>query len=206
MKILVLFAHPALEKSRVNKQLIKEYKLKDNVTFHDLYQAYPDFDIDIKKEQDLLLTHDIVLLHHPFYWYSIPALLKEWIDLVLEHGWAYGSEGNQLRNKYILQVISTGGKAESYSKDGFVGVTMGELLLPLKKTFKLCKMKYLAPFIVHGTHLIQPEEVEQNKIELNQFIRALANDNINLNKVENIDQINLNLEKIITVSKESNNA
>ena len=88
-RILVLFAHPALEKSRVNKRLIKEVENIENVTFHDLYEEYPDFYIDIKREQKLLTENDIIIFHHPMYWYSIPAQLKQWEDLVMEHNWAY---------------------------------------------------------------------------------------------------------------------
>ena len=93
--ILILFAHPALEKSRVNRVLIRDIPGIEGVTFHDLYETYPDFDIDVAREQELLLAHDTIVLHHPFFWYSTPAMLKEWQDLVLEHGWAYGSGGNR---------------------------------------------------------------------------------------------------------------
>ena len=95
-KVLILFAHPALEKSRVNKRLIRAVENIDNITLHDLYEEYPDFDVDIKREQKLLTEHEVIILHHPFYWYSTPALLKQWEDLVLEHGWAYGSKGKRL--------------------------------------------------------------------------------------------------------------
>ena len=42
-RVLVLFAHPALEKSRVNRRLIRAAQGLEGVTFHDLYEAYPDF-------------------------------------------------------------------------------------------------------------------------------------------------------------------
>ncbi len=82
-KVLILFAHPALEKSRVNKPLLQLANTLENVTIHDLYELYPDFNIDVPHEQQLLLEHDIILWHHPLYWYHAPALLKQWIDLVL---------------------------------------------------------------------------------------------------------------------------
>ncbi|MCB0293189.1 MAG: NAD(P)H-dependent oxidoreductase, partial [Calditrichaeota bacterium] len=85
-KILIIFAHPAFQKSRVNARLIEGLAQMEGITFHDLYQAYPEFDIDIAAEQQLLTGHDVIVFHHPFFWYSTPALLKEWQDLVLEHG------------------------------------------------------------------------------------------------------------------------
>jgi len=84
--VLILFAHPALEKSRVNRRLVAAVQGLEGVTFHDLYEAYPDFYIDVKHEQRLLEAHDIIAFQHPLYWYSTPSLLKEWQDLVLEHG------------------------------------------------------------------------------------------------------------------------
>ena len=62
----------------------------EGVRLHDLYEAYPDFLIDVEAEQALLLEHDVIVFQHPVYWYSSPAILKEWQDLVLEHGFAYG--------------------------------------------------------------------------------------------------------------------
>jgi len=44
----------------------------------------------------------MIVFHHPFYWYSSPAILKEWQDLVLEYGFAYGHEGTALRGKKSL--------------------------------------------------------------------------------------------------------
>ncbi|MGD8698096.1 MAG: NAD(P)H-dependent oxidoreductase, partial [Gemmatimonadales bacterium] len=74
-RILILFAHPALEKSRVNQVLAKKIRDLDGITFNDLYEAYPEFDIDVGREQELLEAHDVVVLHHPFFWYSTPAIL-----------------------------------------------------------------------------------------------------------------------------------
>src|SRR5688572_21464047 len=98
-RILLLFAHPALEKSRVHKTLLHRVEHLPNVTVNDLYQHYPFFDIDIQREQELLLTHDIYVFQHPLYWYSSPAIIKQWQDLVLEHGWAYGRHGRMLVGK-----------------------------------------------------------------------------------------------------------
>ncbi|THB64446.1 MAG: NAD(P)H oxidoreductase, partial [Gammaproteobacteria bacterium] len=96
-KILLIFAHPALQNSRVNAQLIEYVKDLDGVTFLDLYEEYPDFNIDVKHEQNLLTEHDIVIFHHPLLWFSVPALIREWMDLVFQHMWAYGKTGNALQ-------------------------------------------------------------------------------------------------------------
>lgn len=76
MKVLIIFAHPAFHKSHVNKILLDGLEKFDDVTIHDLYEVYPDFDIDIKREQELLSQHDCIVFHYPLFWYSTPALLK----------------------------------------------------------------------------------------------------------------------------------
>jgi len=131
-RILILFAHPALQKSRVNRQLIEYVKGIDGVTFHDLYEAYPDFHIRIKREQEMLIKHNIIVFHHPLFWFSIPSLLKEWMDLVLEHRWAYGKDGNALRGKKLLNAITTGGRESLYQKDGLNKHTISEFLIFFK--------------------------------------------------------------------------
>lgn len=52
-KVLIIFAHPAKSKSKINMALRKNVEQLENVTVHDLYDCYPDFMIDIKKEQAL---------------------------------------------------------------------------------------------------------------------------------------------------------
>src|SRR5690349_3159009 len=96
MKILILFAHPRLRNSVVQSALIKAVAGLEGVTFRDLYASYPDYMIDVEAEQKALLAHDVIVLQHPFYWYSSPAIIKEWQDLVLENGWAYGPGGTAL--------------------------------------------------------------------------------------------------------------
>src|SRR5688572_33193483 len=100
-RVLILFAHPVLERSRVNRRLVEAVTGLDDVTVHDLYETYPTLSIDVRREQALLLEHDVVVAQHPFYWYSTPSVLKEWQDLVLEHGWAYGHGGTRLHGKIL---------------------------------------------------------------------------------------------------------
>ena len=81
-KVLVVFAHPAFQRSRVNRALLAAAKATEGVTVHDLYETYPDFLIDVRDEQKLLEEHDAVVIQHPFFWYSSPALVKEWLRTI----------------------------------------------------------------------------------------------------------------------------
>jgi len=149
-RILILFAHPALERSRNHRYLIEAAREVEGVTVNDLYEQYPDMLIDVKREQDLLINHDVVIMQHPFYWYSSPAILKEWQDLVLEHRWAYGEGGVALSGKLMFNAITTGGSLDAYQTAGMHGHTIREFLLPFERTARLCNMIYLAPFVVYG--------------------------------------------------------
>ena len=150
-RVLVLFAHPALQKSRIHRHLAAAARGVPGVTFHDLYEAYPDLHVDVDREQGLLLRHDVIVFQHPFYWYSCPALLKEWLDVVLEYGFAYGRDGDQLHGKKLLSAISTGGSEQAYAPGGHNHFTMREFLVPFEQTARLCGMTWLPPFVVHGT-------------------------------------------------------
>ena len=130
-KILIIFAHPAIARSTMNRAMKAAVDDLDGVTVHDLYRCYPDFYIDVAHEQRLCEEHDVIIFQHPFYWYSTPSIIKEWLDLVLQHGWAYGSEGKALAGKQALSVISTGGRAEAYCPEGYNRFTMRQLLAPI---------------------------------------------------------------------------
>lgn len=149
-RVLVLFAHPALQKSRANITLVGAVKSLPGVTFHDLYETYPEFDIDVDREQRQLLDHDVIVFQHPFYWYSCPSLLKEWMDLVLEFGFAYGNGGTKLAGKALLSAVTTGGAESAYSRTGHNYFSISELLTPFEQTARLCGMRWLPPFIVHS--------------------------------------------------------
>lgn len=196
-KILILFAHPAFEKSRVNKHLSDAVNGLEGVYFHDLYQEYPDFQIDVDREQELLEQHDIIIFHHPFFWYSTPAILKEWQDLVLEHGWAYGSQGNALQGKLFMNVITTGGKETAYSVEGRNHFTIRQLLAPMEQTANLCKMTFLAPYVVHGTHSITPEEIAHSRSEYRELLIALQENRVDIDAAHRISRINDPSENVI---------
>jgi len=189
-KILIQFAHPALQKSRVNKILIEELPDMEGITFRDIYQIYPEMDIDVSAEKELLEQHEIVVFQHPFFWYSTPAILKEWQDLVLEHGWAYGSEGNALRNKLFFNVITSGGRKEAYCEEGYNHYTVRQLLSPFEQTANLCKMIFLPPYVIHGTLSITEEEVRKHKETYYQLLTLLAEDQIDIKKSRKINYLN----------------
>jgi glutathione-regulated potassium-efflux system ancillary protein KefG len=171
--ILILFSHPALQKSRVHRRLLRSVPALPGVSLNDLYENYPDYDIDVRREQDLLTAHDVIVFQHPFYWYSVPPLLKQWQDLVLEHGWAYGSRGTALRGKRTLHIVSTGGSAAAYHPQGDNRFTVRALLAPWEQTARLCGMEFLPPFVIHGTHGLMADGLESEADRYRLFLVGL---------------------------------
>lgn len=149
-RTLVLLAHPDPDGSRVNSALADAVRDLDDVTVRDLVAVRRADGFDAAEEQRLLMEHDTVVLQFPWYWYSVPGILKEWMDQVLLHGFAYGSGGTKLRGKTLQVVTTTGGPGESYRPGGYNRFTMDELLRPLDATAHLCGMTLGEPFVVHG--------------------------------------------------------
>jgi len=159
LRILVIFAHPRFEDSITHKVLFSTYAEFKHLLIRDLYELYPDFNIDVAAEKEALLAHDLIIWQHPLYWYSCPPLLKQWIDMVLEFGWAYGPGGNALEGKFFMQLVSSGGSREVYSTEGRNRFTLNTFLTPFSQTVLLCKAHYLPPFAVQGTHRLLPADL-----------------------------------------------
>lgn len=160
MKILVNVFHPQLATSRVNRRWVEALENHDGIHVNKPYEHYPDWNIDVAFEQSLLLAHDRIVFQHPFWWYSTPPLMKKWLDDVLTYGWAYGPGGVALQGKDWVSAISSGGPADSYQSGGYNNYSMSELLKPLQQTANLIGMKFLPPFILHGTVQISPEAID----------------------------------------------
>lgn len=169
MKTLVIVAHPNLHQSKVNKTWMNRLKQED-LTIHNLYAQYPEFEIDVEKEQKLLLEYDRIVFQFPFYWYSTPALLKQWQDSVLSYGFAYGSEGNKLHGKELMLVISSGGPSEAYQAGGYNQYTMSELTRPLQATANLCGMHFLPSFLLQGMMNLTDEKLQESAEELVTYV------------------------------------
>ncbi len=197
-KVLINFAHPAKSRSNVNKALRKAVEGIEGVTVNDLYANYPDFMIDVKREQQLCESHDIIIFQHPFYWYSTPAIVKEWLDLVLEHGWAYGSGGNALAGKVFCQVITAGGDASTYQQDGFNAFTLKQLTAPLQATAKLCQLIWLPPFAVTGVHRGLPvEQTQAYAQDYKRTVIALRDSTLNIEQAMQLEQLNSDINQLI---------
>ncbi|EJB5281334.1 NAD(P)H-dependent oxidoreductase [Vibrio vulnificus] len=197
-KVLVIYAHPSQHRSEVNAPLFAAAQAVDGVTCVDLYAEYPQFDINIDKEQARLLEHDVIVFQFPLYWYSTPALLKEWQDLVLEYGFAYGTDGIALKDKLMLCVVSAGGKEEAYKAEGYNHFTIRQLLAPIEQMAALTNMHYLPPLAIFGARTaLEENRIDQHVEGYLTLLRALVEDRVNIHAANHLNKITHALPQII---------
>jgi glutathione-regulated potassium-efflux system ancillary protein KefG len=182
LRVLVLFAHPAQREASINVAMAARARGLESVTFVDLYEEYPRFDIDIDREQHRLMEHETVVLQYPTFWYSSPAILKEWQDLVLEYGFAYGPLGRRLQDKTLLVATTTGGRDVDYSRSGGNHHAYRQFLLPVEQTAKLCGMRFLPPFVLHGANHLESPAAQAHIASYPILLSALAERAIDLER------------------------
>lgn len=158
-EIVVVAAHPTLEHSRVARALLREMAAgaatsKRRVHVRDLYALYPDYFIDIAAEQAAVAAARLIVWLQPIQWYSMPPLLKLWLDEVFAFGWAYGPGGTALRGKDLWLVASTGGPEASYHPAGYNRYFFDAYLPPYEQTARLTGMRWLPPLVLHGAHRV----------------------------------------------------
>lgn len=190
MKTLILFAHPRLERSKFNKSMLNRIPKHPDISFVDLYEWYPDFNIDIEKEKSRLVAHDLIIWHHPIYWYSCPPLLKQWMDMVLEFQWAYGPGGNALAGKKVFNCVTTGGAGDAYQHEGRNRFTLREFLAPFDQTAYLCKMDYFPPYAIMGTHRLSQDDMHKALLDFEEFMMAVVEDRIDWNAAKQLTFLN----------------
>lgn len=184
-RVLVLYAHPRPDRSEINRPLAAAAREVPGVTFVDLYAEYPRFEIDVDIEQARLREHDVVVFQHPVYWYSSPAILKEWQDLVLEYGFAYGSGGDELRGKVLMNAVTAGAREDVYSKHGAYERTLRDYFAPFEYTAKLCGMRYLSPLALYAAgHAADEDRLEAHVERYRKLLAALVDDRLDLDGAE----------------------
>ncbi|HNJ84673.1 MAG TPA: NAD(P)H-dependent oxidoreductase [Piscinibacter sp.] len=163
-EVLVLAAHPQMEQSRINRAMLQAAAgaaaaSNGRIELRDLYALYPDYFIDSAAERARLAAARLVVMQCPVHWYSLPPLLKLWLDEVLAFGWAYGPGGTALQGKDLWLALSTGGSQQAYSPEGYNRYFFDAFLPPMEQTAALCGMRFLPPLVLHGAHHAGEAEV-----------------------------------------------
>jgi glutathione-regulated potassium-efflux system ancillary protein KefG len=187
-KLIVYYAHPGHKHSHVNRHMARAAARIDGITFVDLYADYPRFDINVDIEQQRLLDHDVIVFQFPVFWYSTPSILKEWQDLVLEHGFAYGSNGDKLAGKHMLLAVTGAGPADAYTDQGYQHYPLRTFLTPLEQTARLCSMHFTAPYVLYGAlQALDAGQVEPHVDGYRQLLEAIRDDRYDFSAAENLD-------------------
>ncbi len=125
---LVLFAHPYLEHSKSNRELINFYVRHQHYDFRDLYEEYPDFHIPAFRERKRIGNYDRIIFHFPLIWFGIPPLLKLWMDEVFDVKWQKEDINNPMEGQEAIILVTTNFREQHFTKEGQFGHTMDELL------------------------------------------------------------------------------
>ncbi len=169
-RVLVLYAHPAPHLSRVNRRLADAARMVEGVYVHDLYETYPDYYIDLAREHALIAQAEVLVFLHPFQWYSMPALMKAWIDEVFHEDWSHGHESGAARGKGYWLVTTTGGAAEDYAPGARHGRPFGDYLAHFEQIAALCGMHWIAPHVLHGARSVDAGAVDAH---IERFVTRL---------------------------------
>ena len=174
-KVLLILSHPFYDKSLANKAVVDKLKeLIPKMEISHLEKLYPDYKIDIKKEQDKLKAADSIILEFPMFWYNAPSMMRKYFEDVLAHGFAYGGSGTALKGKKLIVSMTMGAPDEVYkdkmSAENVVGTGMGALA-------KLCNLKYEGTFATPGVMYFikdKPDVLKKKMDELSKQAQKVA--------------------------------
>lgn len=141
---------------------------------------------DVRAEQAKLLWADVLILQFPLWWFTMPAILKGWIDRVYAYGFAYGvgelsdrrwgdryGEGT-LAGKRAMLLVTTGGWEEHYAARGVNG-PIDDLLFPINHGILYYPgHDVLPPFVVYRAGSINEVGFDLVAERLRERMRTLA--------------------------------
>jgi len=135
---------------------------------------------DIQEELDKLLWADLLILNFPIYWFSVPAILKGWIDRVLVSGVCYGGkrfyDQGGLAGKKALVTVTLGGREHMFGEDAIHG-PLEDMLRPLLRgTLAYVGLEVLPPFVAWHVPYISAEARAQFRVGYHERLENLEQD------------------------------
>lgn len=175
--ILIVSGHPELTHSVANATILDEVETAlPDVEIRRLDRLYPDGKFNIAAEQESLLRADVIVWQFPFSWYSLPGLMKLWLDQVFVHGFAHGSTA-KLGGKKLTLSFTTGAPQALYSSDGFFGHNVEDYLTQFDTTARLCNLDMQAPIYTCGISYADRDEdkiAQQKAMAQEHALRLVA--------------------------------
>lgn len=163
MQTLIIVAHPELARSNTQPFFKAAIENFSNVTWHPLAA-----DFNVEQEQSLLLQNDRIILEFPLYWYSAPALLKQWMDTVMTTKFAAGHQ-YALEGKELGIVVSTGDNGNAFQAGAAEKFTISELMRPFEAFANKTKMMYLPILAVHQFLYLEPDAQQRLMVAYQQY-------------------------------------
>lgn len=167
--VVILVAHPNLQTSTANKELLDAVKELDNVSVYNLYEGKDEaFNAD---EWSRILTDATALVFQfPFHWMSAPYMLKRWEDEVLTQL----ARTPSIAGKPLMVVVTAGSESDAYRSGGKNRFTVDELLRPYQASAILSGMVWQTPLIIYGTSNEDPaKNIAQGAIQYRKVIDSL---------------------------------
>lgn len=169
-KTLVVFAHPYLEHSNSNAELINFYVRQQHFTLRDLYEEYPDFHIAAFRERKRIKNYERFIFQFPLIWFGMPPLLKLWIDEVFDRDWLKEENYNPLEGKEVYILVTTGGKERSFHRNGTYQFTVEELISGLIVSLSVFKADIKNIKIVYEANKLSKKEIIIHKQEFSELL------------------------------------
>lgn len=166
LKTLVVVSHPEINNSQTQQFLLQGAKLQD-VTWH---QVEALGEIDVEKEQALLMENDRIIFQFPLYWYAAPAGLKNWEDKVLTRNFVYGDGDDNLGDKEFGIVVSTGMPLKEFQRGGSENISIDEIMAPYFAIADRAKMNILPTFTIAQFQYLNDQEQMQLLIDYQRFL------------------------------------
>lgn len=148
---LIIASHPYPDRTVFNKALWEVARQADRVEFKNLEMTYGDkvrgldFGIDVDAERKAYEGKDLVVFIFPIHWFNLTPLLKAYMNEVWTQ-WA----PTALKGKRMLVVVTAGAGEGSYLHQGNVGLTISEVLAPMRASANYAGMTYLEPLAFLG--------------------------------------------------------
>ena len=149
MKTLIISGHPDLKNSVANAAILDEFnKHLPDAEIRKLDELYPDGNIDVEAEQAALKEADLIVWQFPFWWYTLPWLMKKWLDLVFVHGFAHGSTA-VLGGKKLLISLTTGAPSFCYTGKADALGDIDKMMEMYRSLALVCKLDYQGAMFLH---------------------------------------------------------
>ncbi|TQL67788.1 NAD(P)H dehydrogenase (quinone) [Nocardioides albertanoniae] len=142
---------------------------------------------DVRRHQERLREADLVVMQFPLWWYSVPAVLKGWIDRVFESGFAYDvpdpETGKPLKygkgglvGKRALTIVTAGDRADSLGPRGISGHIEDVLWPLLHGTFWYTGMDPLRPHLITETGDVDTDVLAQLETDLAVRLKGVTDE------------------------------